>query len=117
MVERNPITVRPIITRDDLSNGFVQRYFVQHSSAKSYIVEVNKIQYNAFKNTPGYVVISLPWSINGNANTFTEKGVIFLGARDKNIRVIQLYERQMSGLSKVLFNPLEYFQGVDNRTN
>ena len=107
-----PISSRPIIRKKDEDIGFVTRYFVRHTSVRNYIVEINKEQYDVYKNAPGYITIELPWAINGYSNTvYGANNVKFIGAKQKNLKVIELYEAKMPGLKRILLDPLEYFRG------
>jgi hypothetical protein len=107
-----PISSRPIIRKKDEDIGFVTRYFVRHTSVRNYIVEINKEQYDVYKNAPGYITIELPWAINGYSNTvYGANNVKFIGAKQKNLKVVDLYEAKMPGLKRILLDPLEYFRG------
>ena len=107
-----PIPARPIIRKEDEYNGFVTRYFVRHTSVRNYIVEINKEQYDVFKNARGHIVIDLPWAINGYSNTvYGANNVKFIGAKQKNLKVVELYDAKMPGLKRILLDPLEYFRG------
>jgi len=112
-----PYSNKPKITQDDISNGFVKRYFVRNISTKL-ITEVDKNQYVSFQSNPLFELLEIPWIITGFAKdtVATDKQPIY-GTEHKNTVTINFYEIRLPGLSRVLRNPLEYFQGVDNRTN
>ena len=110
-----PLTNKPKITQTDINNGYVTRYFLRHISTKL-ITEVDKRQYEAFKNNVLYEKIDLEWSIMGFANDkLAADGKLIYGTKHKNTVTTQFYDKKLPGLSRYLPNPLEYFQGVDNR--
>ena len=109
-----PYTNKPKITQTDINNGYVTRYFVRNVSTKV-VTEIDKKQYEAFKNNELYERIEFPWVITGFANDqlSTDNKIIY-GTKHRNIVTTNFYENRMPGLKRVLSNPLEYFQGVDN---
>ena len=111
-----PLSNRPQITQKDIVLGYVIRYFVQHVSIPK-IIEVDEKQYNIFRRDPHYKAIQLNWIITGNANDIvtSESGIVY-GTRHKNLTTVDWNNQKLPGLNRVLSNPLEYFQGVDNRT-
>ena len=111
-----PLSNKPKITTTDIEKGFVSRYFVEFISDPK-VVEVDKKQYDEFKKNAFYQTLELPWLISGYANNITAvDGKPVYGARHKNQVTVNFYSRQMPELSRLLYNPLEYFQGVDNRS-
>ena len=109
-----PYTTRPKVTQLDISNGFVTRYFVQHISTKL-ITEVDKKQYEAFKTNVLYERVDFPWIITGLANdTLSSNGTVIYGTKHKNTVTTTFYNKKMPGLTRLLYNPLEGFQGVRN---
>ena len=111
-----PYSNRPKITQLDISNGYVTRYFVRHISTKV-VTEVDKKQYEAFKPNVLYEKIDFQWVITGLANdTLSSDGKIIYGTKHRNTVVTQFYNKKLPGINRLLPNPLEYFQGVDNRT-
>ena len=109
-----PYSTRPKVTQLDISNGFVTRYFVQNISTKL-ITEVDKKQYEAFKTNVLYGRIDFPWVIMGLANdTLATDGNIIYGAKHKNTVTTAFYNKKMPGLTRLLSNPLEGFQGTRN---
>lgn len=111
-----PYTNKPKVTQTDINNGYVMRYFVRNVSTKT-VTEVDKKQYDVFKQNALYETLELQWNISGFANNIlsTDNKIIY-GTKHKNSVTVQFYEKRLSGLNRVLSNPLEYFQGVDNRT-
>lgn len=112
-----PYSTRPKITQLDISNGFVTRYFVRHISTKL-ITEVDKKQYEVFKTNVLYERVEFPWVITGFANdTLSSDGTVIYGTRHKNTITTEFYNKKMPGLTRLLSNPLDGFQGVDNRVD
>lgn len=111
-----PYTNKPKITQTDINNGYVMRYFVRNVSTKI-VTEVDKKQYEAFKFNALHETLELQWNISGFANDklSTDNKIIY-GTKHKNTITVQFYEKRLPGLNRVLSNPLEYFQGVDNQT-
>lgn len=108
-----PISNRPKITNEALSNGFVNRYFVRNPSFKK-IVEIDEKQYAKFKNNPYYDSIIVPWVITGNDKDVVnpKTGQLVLGVPKRNLQIISYYESKMPGLRLLLRNPMEYFNGT-----
>ena len=109
-----PYSNRPKITQTDINNGYVPRYFVRNVSTKV-VTEVDKQQYDAFKSNALYERIEFQWVITGVSNNqlSTDNKIIY-GTMHRNTVTTNFYENRMPGLKRVLSNPLEYFQGVDN---
>lgn len=106
-----PLSNKPKITRKDISTGYVMRYFVQNISTNR-ITEVDSTQYDIFIRDPHYKTVSFKWIISGYADTIlTNDGNLLNGARDQNLITVNWYDRQMSGLIRMLPNMLEFFAG------
>jgi alpha-tubulin suppressor-like RCC1 family protein len=109
-----PYSNKPKITSTDIANGYVTRYFVRHISIKV-VIEIDKKQYEAFKNNVLYEKIDFPWVITGFANDIlSSDGKIIYGTKHKNTVTTQFYDKKLPGLTRLLKNPLEYFQGTRN---
>lgn len=107
-----PFSNKPKITVEDVSTGFVNRYFVKQLSSKK-ITEIDKVQYDKFVRNPYYTAITVPWAIAGyDKDILDNSGNLILGAANRNLQIIKYYEEKMSGLGNILKNPLEYFNGT-----
>lgn len=108
-------TNKPKITQADINNGYVMRYFVRNVSTKV-VTEIDKKQYETFKNNVLYEKLELQWRITGFANNIlaTDNNIIY-GTKHSNTVTTQFYEKRLPGLQRILKNPLEYFQGTMNR--
>lgn len=111
-----PLSNRPKITPTDITRGYTMRYFARHISIPK-IIEIDKRQYDVFKFDSLYITLELKWMINGFAsNTVANDGSIIYGVRHQNQMTLGFAEQKISGIKNFLRNPLEYFQGLDNRT-
>lgn len=107
----NPMSNRPKITEKDVSLGYVMRYFVKPVSTNK-VIEIDKQQYNTFKNNPFFVSMEMKWVIGGNdKNLIASDGQTIYGAGHRNEVSLDFYEKKMPGLKRILRNPLEYFSG------
>ena len=113
-----PLSNRPKITADALSQGFVNRYFVRNPSSKK-IVEIDAIQYVKFKNNPYFDSVVVPWVITGNDKDIVDPktGRLVLGVPKRNLQIINYYDSKMPGLRRLLQNPMEYFNGTYVKAN
>lgn len=109
---RTPISIKPKITKDDVSNGFIKRYFAKTASSPT-IYEINNTQYNYYKTDPYFQTLELMWLISGNdENTTSTDGNIIYGVKHQNEKIVEYYNSKMPGLRRVLKNPLEFFNGT-----
>lgn len=111
-----PLSNRPKISSADVARGHIMRYFIRHISIPK-IIEIDKMQYAIFKSNPLYITLELKWIINGFTNNIVATdGNIIYGVRHQNQMTLGFAEQKLSGIKNFLRNPLEYFQGIDNRT-
>jgi hypothetical protein len=112
----SPLSYKPKLTPSDITRGFITRYFAQNISTKK-ITEINRTQYEQFKFDSLYSVFTIQWIISGLANdTISKDGKTLYGVRHNNTTTTNFYNNKYSGLNRILRNPLEYFIGVDNKT-
>lgn len=111
-----PYPTKPTITTKDIIAGYVDRYFLKNTANKK-ITEVTKYQYDILKRTPLYQRVALKWIISGNLNdTVSRDGTIIRGTRYRNEQITQFYNEQMPGLSRILTDPTELFNGTINKS-
>jgi hypothetical protein len=111
-----PLSNRPKLTVNDVSLGYISRYFIKHISMPK-IIEIDKRQYDVFKFDSLYETLELKWMINGFANnTVAKDGKTIYGVKHQNEVTLNFVEQKIPGIKNFLRNPLEYFQGVYNRT-
>jgi hypothetical protein len=85
ILDTQPQTVRPIITQSDADNGFIIRYFIRQVNDKTFVVEVNKSQYDRFKENPRFVGVQVKWKIVGKLETTKlPNGINLFGTREQN---------------------------------
>lgn len=114
---KEPLVFKPKITTNDIANGFVTRYFVKLVSNRK-VIEVDRSQYDYFKTKPFYQTLEMRWIINGNDEDTTDsQGKTIYGVRHQNTVLTNYYNEQMPGISSVLRNPLEYFNGKQINTS
>lgn len=108
----SPTTNKPKITKDDITVGYVKRYFVRHVSRRQ-VTEVDPTQYRQFSNNPYYQTLTLNWVIGGNDVDLTgSNGLPIRGAAYQNTKIAEHYNGQMQGIATLLRNPLEFFSGT-----
>ena len=107
-----PLSNRPKITDKDILAGYITRYFIKRVSTNK-IIEVDKNQYDVFKNNPFYENLEMKWVIGGYDKDITSAdGQMIYGAGHRNEVSLDFYEKKMSGLKRIIRNPLEYFNGT-----
>jgi hypothetical protein len=106
-----PLSNRPRITIKDIDAGYIIRYFIQSVSSKK-ITEVDKVQYDVFKNNPFYQSLQIKWIIGGyDKDSIATDGQPLYGAGHRNQVSLDFYDKKMPGLKRIIRNPLEYFSG------
>ena len=101
----------PKLTKSDYENMFIVRYFVrQANNDKSEILEVSKEQLLNLGNF--YKKINLKWKISGKLNdTINKDGhIVEKGVYNVNRDILKLKEKEMSGISKKLFNLMQFYK-------
>lgn len=109
-LQKNPYHVSPIVTQSDERNGYIQRYFVRPTNDKNLIIEVDKNQYNIFKQNKRFIVCQIRWKIIGKKETTVMKnGVTDSGVKDININEVMKIDLTFGGLKNYISNYLEYW--------
>jgi hypothetical protein len=105
-----PIHFIPTITDEDLTTGYIQRYFVTKRNEPNVFIEISNTQYSKYDIANQEVIdaniwkrFNLRWLING------EKTYVM----ETNRKTIVIYEREdgLYGLSKFLFKLDEFYLG------
>jgi hypothetical protein len=110
-----PTSALPIITSVEVADGFVTRYFIRSVTDTSYILEIDKRQYELFKQNPRFVTTQVKWKIVGKTETtITEYGAKNLGVRDYNILQVSKADLTFGGLQRYIRNYLEYWLYDEN---
>lgn len=110
IVQEEPVVALPIVTQQDAQNGFLDRYFVKAANQSELIVEVDKAQYDIFKQNPRFVVVKLKWKIKGKIETTTTPyGVKLIGVRDYNTALVAKEDLTFNGLARYINNYTGYW--------
>jgi hypothetical protein len=106
----NPTVVS--ITRQQINNKMVNRYFLKKVNETS-IIEVDQEQYQKWINkqidSVVYLGISIPWTIAGEIEDTNINGTMIKGVRTRNNLQIQYANSKLPGISDYLNNPLQYY--------
>jgi len=94
----------PKIKKEDTKRGWIDRYFLKQSNnIHARIIEIDKTQFNKFKNEPFYDNINIRWKITGNK----------LEIADVNSRVLEDANDDFNGILNKLQNDLLKFESND----
>lgn len=105
-----PEPYKPIVTINNVTDGFVDRYFVRVANDKNYIVEINESNYGVLKKHPRYVTTQIIWKIVGKKETVIKpSGVRILGVEDFNRETVSQADLTFGGLYRYITNYLEYW--------
>ena len=105
-----PNYYKPIVTKNEYSKGYINRYFVQKIN-DLIITEVDKNIYNKIYVTV-YNKLSIRWIISGpKNNVYKNKMLDRTGVTEQNIKTLNVSENKMKGLKTYLNNPLEFWGG------
>ena len=112
-------TYNVVITKDDITIGFVRRYIIKKNN-ESKFYEVDKKTYDDYQNNKIdqalYTAVELIWQITGNLNDTRDGSILIPSVQSNNTKLIQDAERTMPGLSSYLTDLLQYYSDNDNVT-
>jgi hypothetical protein len=100
----------PVISDEDLTRGYIQRYFVMKRNEMGVFIEVSFDDYNKYSAANQKAIdaniwqrFDLRWVINGNPEV----------VKELNRKTLVIYEREdnLTGLSKFLFKLDEFYLG------
>ena len=105
-----------VVTRSDVTNGFITRYFMQRiNDAK--ILEVNQTTYQKwFSNTIDkkmYQAVSIQWTITGNLDDTTYRGAFQPGVMTKNKLAIADASTTIPDIANILTNLTQFYTDTD----
>ena len=110
-------TYNVVITKDDITIGFVRRYIIKKNN-ESKFYEVDKKTYDDYQNNKIdqalYTAVELIWQITGNLNDTRDGSILIPSVQSNNTKLIQDAERTMPGLSSYLTDLLQYYSDNDN---
>lgn len=106
----NPVPVRPIVTQNDVRQGYIMRYFIRPVNDTTMIAEIDKNQYENLKSNPRFITASVKWKIVGVKETKTFfTGVNMYGVRDMNRIEIANIDVKFGGLKTYISDYLEFW--------
>lgn len=110
VLQESPSIVLPIVTRQDAEIGFIDRYFVRTANDDSFIVEVDKKQYDTLKNNPRFMVTTIRWKIVGKKEDINRpNNVIIYGVENINRQVVANADLTFGGLRKYIQNYTQFW--------
>lgn len=104
-----PVYTKPFPTVEDYSRGYINRYFVKKINDNT----INEVSGDSFNTiiTGLYSKINIIWRITGIKNdVYQNKIKIYSGVIEDNQTAIKNAEKEMSGISEILKNPLEFYK-------
>lgn len=112
----SPISFIPYPASDDYNNGYINRFFCKKVN-DGIIIEIDNEQYDSLSNKEElginyflYQPYTLKWRISGPKNDIYKENIrIKNGVEDTNNRILSKAEKEFSGISKKLNNPLQFF--------
>lgn len=110
----NVITAYPVYNKtvpqqSDYENGFINRYFVKKINDRT-IYEISKDNYVDISSNI-YIKIAINWKLTGKRNdVYQNKIKIYEGVYEYNKNQINKYKSYMTGLEKILRDPLEFWR-------
>jgi hypothetical protein len=110
ILDTTPKQVMPVVIQSDARIGFIVRYFVRQVNDISFIVEVDRKQYDDFKENPRFIVTKLNWKIVGKKETvYLQNNTSIYGVEDQNKLIVSNADLTFGGLSSYITNYLEYW--------
>ena len=105
-----------IITKMDINNGYVTRYFMIRINDPK-ILEVNQTTYQKwFANAIDkkmYIAVQLQWFITGNIDDSTIRGVFIPGVISKNKSAVNIASNTIPDITLILTNLTQYYTDTD----
>ena len=113
------ITYNPIITTDDITKGFITRYFIKKINS-NIITEINEDQKNDFESKkidPNlFIICNIKWVITGPINDVKTGNIVRKSVASQNKKAVVSGNLIMPGLLSRLKNYIELYIG-DTLTN
>ena len=108
---QSPTQYFPVITQDNLRDGYLYRYFSKIANQNS-VVEINKYDYEQLKDNPRFATAKIKWKIVGPIETSkTFSGAINYGVRELNRRAIERVDLTFGGLRGYIRDYIQYWVG------
>lgn len=110
MLGEFPAHSNPIVTKSDLTRGYITRYFVRPISEPDFTTEVDQDQYSKFIRNDRFICASVNWKIVGKKETTVDKdGIIKYGTIDFNKNLIKKADLTFGGLTRYIDNYEEFW--------
>lgn len=110
ILDKMPVPKLPIITQRDVENKYITRYFVRLVNDRDYVVEVDKTQYEEFKENPRFLTTQIKWKIVGKKETLKmNTGINLYGVEDQNKILVADADLTFGGLHRYITNYLGYW--------
>ena len=104
----------PTVTIDDYKAGKITRYFLKKINEFK-VFEVSDEIFNKHSSEvvdPNlYTSIRLDWHISGIPNSTVKNGIYIIGVYERNLSAIQNAEASMPSISRLLVDPLQFYNG------
>ena len=108
-----PKTIVPNPTKNDYSNGFIQRYFVQKANdINGHVYEVDEVVYSKHIENPFWITTNLYWRITGPIDiTYKMNGEVNdIGVRNSNKATISIAASKIKNIGLYLPNLLQFYK-------
>ena len=100
----------PIVTQSDAENGYIYRYFIRLTNDETFVMEIDRLQYDKLKDNSRFITTQLRWKIVGKKETYTTSyGATFYGVEDINRKLVISADLTFGGLTRYIRNYLEYW--------
>jgi hypothetical protein len=110
ILEPMPQSVPPTVTQSDADNGFITRYFIRQVNDKTFVVEIDKRQYDRLRDNPRFVVAQVKWKIIGKLETKTlPSGINLFGVKDQNRIAVADVDLTFGGLRNYITDYGEFW--------
>ena len=110
-----PVSALNAPTAEQLKAGSYARYFIKKVN-ESKIIEIDESQFELWQNKqidPAmYTATKMQWYISGPIDDARTALVLHRGVRTKNLDQIAAAEATITGISKVLTDPLQYYSDI-----
>ena len=105
ILQSTPQRVLSIVTQGDADMGYIMRYFIRPANDKSFITEIDKKQYERFKENPRFTITEIKWKIVGKLETITyNTGANLYGVKDQNRIAVANADLTFGGLRNYITN-------------
>ena len=105
----------PTPTTDDYKKGKINRYFLKKINEFK-VFEVSEEvfdKHGAETVDPNlYTSLKIEWYISGVAKSTAKDGIYVIGTYERNLSAIQTAEASMPSISRLLLDPLQFYNGI-----